>query len=99
MKRALVVFVSLFIVGTALADPTDLEGGVFIAHYPTELQFSSPAPPEGWCEHYLDRHAIDCCEVSLVKTSSAPVSDRLPASFSYGCHQNHGRAASCIGSE
>ncbi len=48
--------------GIAHADPSDLEGGVFIAHHPAVLQYTSPAPPEGWCQHYLDNFAINDCQ-------------------------------------
>lgn len=56
--------VAAFILGAvfwspAAADMHDLSGGVFICHHPPDLLYSDPAPPEGWCQHYLDLHAID----------------------------------------
>ncbi len=41
------------------ADIDDLSGGVFIAHYVPELPFCyDPPPPDGWCDVYLQHHAI-----------------------------------------
>lgn len=42
--------------------PSDLEGGVLIAHFPTMMEFSSDPPLVGWCQHYLDGFAIHSCE-------------------------------------
>ncbi|MCK4306224.1 MAG: hypothetical protein KAY24_18430 [Candidatus Eisenbacteria sp.] len=65
MKRGFLIVALVFVVGSACADPSDLEGGVFIAHYPAALQFSSDPPPEGWCQHYLDNFAIRNCEAQV----------------------------------
>ncbi len=63
MCKALVVLcVSGIVTGSALADPEDLEGGVFIAHFPTEMEFSSEPPAGGWCQDYWDNYRIEDCE-------------------------------------
>ncbi|MCK4303256.1 MAG: hypothetical protein KAY24_03365 [Candidatus Eisenbacteria sp.] len=63
MPRILIALVTVGLAaGIAHADPSNLESGVFIAHYPALLEFSSNPPPEGWCQHYLDSYAITACE-------------------------------------
>jgi len=63
MRKALVVLcVSGIVTGSALADPEDLGGGVFIAHFPTEMEFSSEPPTGGWCQDYWDNYRIEDCE-------------------------------------
>lgn len=63
MRRTILLCMGICLaVATAGADPNDLEGGVFIAHYPAAMEFSSDPPPEGWCQHYLDNYAITSCE-------------------------------------
>ena len=73
--RVLLLFAALIglLIPSANADPTDLTGGVFIAHYPAALQFSSDPPPEGWCHHYNESFALEVCEeqVNRVDTPSA----------------------------
>lgn len=63
MLRRLIIGVVL--VGAAMAsagaESTDLEWGVFIAHYVPELGFSSDPPPEGWCEAYWS-YPLGSCE-------------------------------------
>ncbi|MCK4305702.1 MAG: hypothetical protein KAY24_15800 [Candidatus Eisenbacteria sp.] len=44
------------------ADPTNLEGGMLLAHFVPELVYTSDAPPGGWCQAYLDTYAISSCE-------------------------------------
>jgi len=39
---------AVILTGRVKADPSNLEGGVFIAHYPAAMRFSSdPADPQG----------------------------------------------------
>ncbi len=38
--------------GVAGADPDELGGGAFVAHYVAELTYSSDPPSEGWCAAY-----------------------------------------------
>jgi len=65
MARACAIMGSLaltvFVVGAGWAD-TDLTGGVFICHHPPALAYTDPPPVEGWCQEYLDSHAIASCE-------------------------------------
>ncbi len=66
MRAVLLSVVTAFVlVQPVMADPSDLGGGVFIAHHPAALQFSSSPPPEGWCRRYLDSHAITSCEAQV----------------------------------
>ncbi len=72
MRRSAIVLCALLgLVPIVAADQSDLEGGVFIAHRPSAMQFSSDPPPEGWCQHYLDSYAITSCEeqVNRIDTS------------------------------
>jgi len=72
MRRSAIVICALLgLVPIIAADQNDLEGGVFIAHYPSAMQFSSDPPAEGWCQHYLDSYAITSCEeqVNRIDTS------------------------------
>ncbi|MCK4306201.1 MAG: hypothetical protein KAY24_18315, partial [Candidatus Eisenbacteria sp.] len=62
VRRLLLVLFAAATVGVAAADSGNLEGGVFIAHCAAALHFSSDPPPEGWCKHYLDHHAISDCK-------------------------------------
>ncbi len=43
---------------TSLADPSNLYGGVLIAHEVTIIPRSIDPPPQGWCQYYIDEHAI-----------------------------------------
>ncbi|MCK4304276.1 MAG: hypothetical protein KAY24_08545 [Candidatus Eisenbacteria sp.] len=65
MRFVYVFFVLLVAVAAASADPSNLEDGVFIAHYASSLQFSSSPPPEGWCQHYLNHFPINSCDGQL----------------------------------
>ena len=49
----------LSILTSANADPSDLSGGVFIAHAPPSLEYSSGYD---WCERYQKVHSISSCE-------------------------------------
>lgn len=60
--KARIVIGSLLVISAAGASTSNLEQGVFIAHHPTAMQFSTTPPPGGWCESYLTSHAIDACE-------------------------------------
>ncbi|MCK4304003.1 MAG: hypothetical protein KAY24_07175 [Candidatus Eisenbacteria sp.] len=72
MLRILIALVTAGLAaGIAHADPSDLEGGVFIAHYPASLEFSSNPPPEGWCQHYIDNYAINACEDQVNRIDTA----------------------------
>ncbi len=63
MRRSLLCLaLGCGIATSVLADPSNLEGGVLIAHHPSAMEFSSTPPAEGWCQHYLDGSAIDACE-------------------------------------
>lgn len=55
-----IMWVGLFIglASAASADQTNLRGGVYILHHPPEIVYTDPAPEGGWCQHYLDNHAI-----------------------------------------
>ena len=44
---------------SANADPNDLSGGVFIAHAPPSLEYSSGYD---WCERYQEVYSISSCE-------------------------------------
>ncbi len=50
--------VFLLLTATCFAQPANLDCGVYIAHHPIGMAFSSDPPPEGWCQDYLDNHAI-----------------------------------------
>lgn len=73
--RSLILISSMFLVAvlvglsafSALADENDLSNGVFIAHYPPDIQFSILPPAEGWCQHYIDNFAIECCSEQNVR--------------------------------
>jgi hypothetical protein len=54
------------------AQEWDLSGGVLITHCPLGLQFTDPAPPEGWCRHYSDNFAINCCHEQRARIDTAP---------------------------
>jgi hypothetical protein len=60
MKHLLLALAILGIVVSASAqDPTNLAGGVFIAHHPAAMVYSSDPPPAGdWCAEYALNHAI-----------------------------------------
>ncbi|MBD3236691.1 MAG: hypothetical protein GF330_08305 [Candidatus Eisenbacteria bacterium] len=59
MKRVIVVLASVLTVGIASGDPTDLEGGVLIAHHPSGVQFSAGTD---WCQKYDEEYALTSCE-------------------------------------
>ncbi len=63
MKPVLLTLLLLgMVAGGAVADPTDLSGGVFITHYVPELGYSTEPPPVGdWCEAY-EEYAIQSCQ-------------------------------------
>jgi hypothetical protein len=42
----------------ALADSSNLAGGVLIAHHPAAMVYSVDTPGEGWCANYQANHAI-----------------------------------------
>jgi hypothetical protein len=67
MERAFVflILVAFVVVGVA-ADPQNLSGGVFIAHYVPELGYTTEPPPGGWCEAYAP-FAIQSCEEQNVR--------------------------------
>jgi hypothetical protein len=48
----------LLMPGSALSDSSNLEGGVFIAHHPPGLQYTSG---QDWCARYFQEFAIDSC--------------------------------------
>lgn len=76
MCRVILIMVwACLAAATAEADPTDLEGGVFIAHYPAAMQFSSDPPAEGWCEYYEENFALTSCEdqVNRIDTSGGVI--------------------------
>jgi hypothetical protein len=58
MKKVLLALALLGFAGGAMADPADLAGGCFIAHYCEPLGYSSDAPALGWCGEYAASHAI-----------------------------------------
>ncbi len=63
MRKVFVLFcVSGIVAGSAAADPANLEGGAFIAHFPTGMEFSSDPPAGGWCQEYWDHFRIEDCE-------------------------------------
>jgi hypothetical protein len=63
MKKMIVLSALIaFVASAAGDDPRDLSNGVLIAHAPLGLEFTNPAPPEGWCQHYIDNFAIHSCE-------------------------------------
>lgn len=54
------------------ADETDLNNGVLIAHHPPGIQYTDPAPPEGWCQHYHDNFTINCCHEQNPRIDTDP---------------------------
>jgi len=62
--------VALLSVTSPNADPADLGGGVFIAHHPAALQFSTDPPAGGWCSEYSQAHAIESCEAQVNRIDS-----------------------------
>lgn len=58
MKKVLLALALLGFASGAMADPADLAGGCFIAHYVEALGYSSDAPTAGWCGEYAATHAI-----------------------------------------
>jgi len=76
MRAVLLCVVAGFLLlEPVMADPSDLEGGVFIAHHPSAMQFSSDPPQEGWCQHYLDNYAITSCgeQVNRIDTTQGVI--------------------------
>jgi len=70
MRRVFLALAVLALVGSgawaapmnpAAADSSNLGGGVLIAHHPAAMQYSTEAPPEGWCEKYLNEQALTVC--------------------------------------
>jgi hypothetical protein len=55
MKKVLLALAMLSLVGSAVADPSNLYGGVLIAHHPDGLVYSAG---ELWCDRYVDTYAI-----------------------------------------
>lgn len=57
------------------ADPTNLAGGVLIAHHPAGMVYSIDPPTDGWCQTYRDEFAITSAEqqVNRTDTTGAPV--------------------------
>jgi hypothetical protein len=71
MRAVLLSVVTAFVLlEPVMADPSDLEGGVFIAHYPAAMQFSSDPPAGGWCQQYLSNYAITSCEEQVNRLDS-----------------------------
>ncbi len=59
MSRAWVLILLVLLVpGSAVPDSSNLEGGVFIAHHPPGLQYTSG---QDWCARYFQEFAIDSC--------------------------------------
>ena len=58
MKKVLLALALLGFTSGAMADPADLAGGCFIAHYVEALGYSSDPPTLGWCDEYVANHAI-----------------------------------------
>jgi len=56
---SVVLVIVPFLSSNAAADSNDLEGGVLIAHHPTEFQYS---PGLDWCEKYDELYSISNCE-------------------------------------
>lgn len=82
MRRALrvVTLLTLTILGVGWvdavhADPTNLAGGVLIAHHPAGMVYSIDPPTDGWCQTYRDEFAITSAEqqVNRTDTTGAPV--------------------------
>ncbi len=72
MRKTLVLFcVSGIVTGSAAADPANLEGGAFLAHLPTGMEYSSGPPAGGWCQEYWDHYRIEDCEdqVNRIETT------------------------------
>lgn len=79
MRRLLASIVLLGIITLgAQADPNDLSGGVFIAHYVAELGYSSDAPVLGWCGQYVADYAISEFEDQVNRIDTATY---LPSSW------------------
>lgn len=62
--REIIALLSVAVIatGSTQADIQDLEGGVLIAHHPTQMEFSSDPPDSGWCRCYWDSFSIEDCE-------------------------------------
>lgn len=61
MKTALILVAAfMFPSGLAAADPNDLRGGVFIAHFDPQVEWSDPL--QGWCVEYLECCVITSCD-------------------------------------
>ena len=60
--------------GWALAQSTDLSDGVFIAHAPSGLEYTSSPPTGSWCGAYAGYAPIDSCSEQINRIDSqAPV--------------------------
>jgi hypothetical protein len=46
----------------AAADSSNLAGGVFIAHHPAAMVYSTDTPTEGWCANFTTNYALTGCE-------------------------------------
>jgi hypothetical protein len=60
MKKVLLALALLGFASGAMADPADLNGGCFIAHYCEPIGYSTDPPASGlsWCDEYMANHAI-----------------------------------------
>ena len=83
MTRITLALVFAFsISGAALADPTDLSGGVFIVHYIPELTYSDEPPVgDSWCDVY-EPYAITSCAEQVTRIDTT---DLLPVSWYIIC--------------
>ena len=90
MRKVFVLFcVSGIVAGSAAADPANLEGGAFIAHFPTGMEFSSDPPAGGWCQEYWDHFRIEQIIINLL-SNAAKYGERKPVHVSLG--RENGRA-------
>lgn len=59
MRQALLLLTCLAMTAVAYGDSTNLEGGVFIAHHPPDVQYSLWTD---WCQKYVEEYALTSCE-------------------------------------
>jgi hypothetical protein len=78
MKKVLLALALLGFASGAMADPADLSGGCFIAHYCEPIGYSSDAPALGWCGEYDAMYAITDHTQQINRID---VPDFLPASW------------------
>jgi hypothetical protein len=57
-------FLLILLLGSAGAQPYNLEGGAFIVHRVPELAYSTEPPTGNWCTSCLP-HAIDSCDAQI----------------------------------